>query len=135
MYFVPWAYEAQNSFHFYTLSDPNKARLMTDLNDAPAPPPVTKDQIRDINQRWEDNQITSNLFHLIQTNQVEMIEKALKNQPSYAHARSKDGRGPMWWAYEHGRKAVIKLLKSHGVSETLKDKDGIRPVDLADDEL
>ena len=86
---------------------------MTDLNDAPAPPPLTKDQIRDINQRWEDSQITSKLFHLIQTNEVGMIEKALKNQPSYAHVRSKDGRGPMWWAHEHGRKAVIKLLKSH----------------------
>jgi len=108
---------------------------MMEMNDAPAPPPLTKDQIRSINQRWEDNQATSNLFNLIQTNQIDMLEMALKNQPSFAHVRSKDGRGPMWWAHEHGRKDIIKLLKSHGVSEKLKDKDGIRPVDLADDEL
>lgn len=118
-----------------SFSDPNKARR-ADLNEAPAPPPpLTKDQIREINQRWEDNQITSNLFNLIQTNQIEVLEMALKNQPAYAHVRSKDGRGPLWWAHEHGRKAIIKLLKSHGVSDMLKDKDGIRPVDLADDEL
>jgi hypothetical protein len=122
-------------FFLLPLSDPNKARKMMEMNDAPAPPPLTKDQIRSINQRWEDNQVTSNLFNLIQTNQIDMLEMALKNQPSFAHARSKDGRGPMWWAHEHGRKDIIKLLKSHGVSEKLKDKDGIRPVDLADDEL
>lgn len=116
-------------------SDPEKARQMTKTNEAPAPRPLTENEIRDINQRWEDSQVTSNLFDLIQNNQVGMIEMALKNQPSYAHVRSKDGRGPMWWAHERGRKSIIKLLKSHGVRENLKDKDGVTPIDLSDDEL
>jgi ankyrin repeat protein len=40
-----------------------------------------------------------------------------------------------WWAHEHGRKEIISLLKSVGVSEKLRDKDGITPLELNDDEL
>jgi len=41
----------------------------------------------------------------------------------------------MWWAHEHGNKQIIKLLKSKGVSEKLRDKDGMTPLDLVDDEF
>jgi hypothetical protein len=40
-----------------------------------------------------------------------------------------------WWAHEHGRKEIISLLKSVGVSEKLQDKDGITPLELNEDEL
>ena len=68
-------------------------------------------------------------------NDVDSFATVLENQPAYAHVRSEDGRGPMWWAHEHGRKQIVKLLKSHGVSEKVKDKDGMKPLDMADDEL
>ena len=97
--------------------------------------PLSKDMIREINQHWDDNSITSNIFDLIKMNDVDTMAMLLENQPAYAHVRSKDGRGPMWWAHEHGRKGIIKLLKSKGVSEKLRDKDGMTPLDLADDEF
>jgi dolichyl-diphosphooligosaccharide--protein glycosyltransferase len=77
----------------------------------------------------------STLYELIKTKQLSQLEALLKNQPAIAHMRSKDGRGPMWWAHEHGRPMMIKVLKTHGVSEKLRDKDGITPLDLSSDEL
>lgn len=40
-----------------------------------------------------------------------------------------------WWAHEHGRKEIVSLLKSVGVSEKLRDKDGITPLELNEDEF
>ena len=40
-----------------------------------------------------------------------------------------------WWAHEHGRKEIISLLKKAGVSEKRRDKDGITPLELNEDEL
>lgn len=79
--------------------------------------------------------MTSALFDLIRRDDVETFAMALQEDPALAHIRAKDGRGPMWWAHEHGRKQIIKLLKSQGVSEKLRDKDGMTPLDLADDEF
>lgn len=103
--------------------------------DGPAPARPTEEQIKLINQRWEDNQVTSELFELIKRNDADSMALVLENQPLYAHFRSKDGRGPMWWAHEHGHTNIINLLKGHGVSENLRDKDGMTPLDLADDEF
>jgi len=97
--------------------------------------PLTKTEIRDINQQWEDTTVTSTLFDLIKRRDYESFAWHLEDQPSHAHVRSRDGRGPMWWAHEHGRKHMVALLKSHGVSEKARDKDGITSLDLADDEL
>lgn len=40
-----------------------------------------------------------------------------------------------WWAHEHGRTEIISLLKKAGVSEKRRDKDGITPLELNEDEL
>ena len=101
----------------------------------PSDVPLTKEHIKKINQKWEDNAVTSKLFEMIKTNDLDSLALVLENQPAYAHIRSKDGRGPMWWAHEHGRKEVVSLLKGHGVSEKFRDKDGMTPLDLADDEF
>jgi len=74
------------------------------------------------------------MFDLIKMNEFDSLAMLLEQTPVYAHVRSKDGRGPMWWAHEHGRKRIVKVLKSHGVSEKLRDKDGMTPLDLADED-
>lgn len=91
--------------------------------------------IKELNQKWEDNEATSRLFDIISMGDYDSFEFLLENNPTYAHVRSKDGRGPMWWAHEHGRPRMINLLKSRGVSEKRKDKDGITPLEISSDEL
>ena len=98
------------------------------------PVPVTKESINQMNQAWNDNDITSQLHQLISMNDAAGLAQVFGTQPIYAHLRSKDGRGPMWWAHEHGRKSIVKLLRSKGVSEKRKDKDGITPLDLSEDD-
>ncbi len=142
-----WAFSETSSPNPCFFSDPEKSKrralmkerkqtddMLQNTIDAPAEP-LTKEQIKEINQRWEDNEIMSTLYEIIRTQQLDQLEALLQSQPVIAHMRSKDGRGPMWWAHEHGRPMMIKILKSHGVSEKLKDKDGITPLDLSSDEL
>lgn len=68
-------------------------------------------------------------------NDVDSFKSIVQSTPHYVHMRSKDGRGPMWWAHEHGNNPIIKLLKSKGVSEKLRDKDGMTALDLSEDEF
>jgi dolichyl-diphosphooligosaccharide--protein glycosyltransferase len=131
--------------YFEHLSDPEKAKRRAEVRarkqrqaaeaGEQQPAALTNDQIKDINKKWQDSEVTSRLFNIIQMGDYDSFEFVLENNPSYAHVRSKDGRGPMWWAHEHGRPKMISLLKSLGVSEKRKDKDGITPLDISDDEL
>jgi len=135
--------------YFEHLSDPEKARRRAEIRERKArgespgqqprgqmeSQPLTKSVIKEMNQRWEDTEFTSQLFNFIRMNDVESFAMYLDSDPAIAHARSKDGRGPMWWAHEHGRKEMVMMLKSLGVSEKLKDKDGMTPLDVADDEF
>ena len=136
------AYQRQ---YFEHLSDPEKAKRRAEAkarkdrqaqtNGGKTAAPLTKEQIKEINQRWEDTEVTSRLFKMIHSRDYDSFEFVLEQNPSYAHVRSKDGRGPMWWAHEHGRPRMVELLKSYGVSEKGRDKDGITPLDIAEDEL
>ena len=116
----------------------------------------TKEDIRDINRQWADSDVTNVLFEIVKNNDLNKLALLAETQELLVHARSKDGRGPMvrcmhlvcyfhppfdshvcniaqWWAHEFGRKDIIEALKSLGVSDKLKDRDGILPADLADD--
>lgn len=94
--------------------------------------PLTKSQIKQLNERWEDNEATTKLYEIIKMNDLDSLAIVVDQQPILVHLRSKDGRGPMWWAHEMGRKGIVSFLKTHGVSEKLRDKDGITPLDIAD---
>ncbi len=96
---------------------------------------LTKAQIREINQDWQDTSVTSRLYEIIKSNDIDSLAYFLQEEPHAAHVRSKDGRGPMFWAHEMGRKSMVSLLKTHRVSEKVRDKDGITPLELGDDEL
>ncbi|KAL9187780.1 hypothetical protein ACHAXT_006158 [Thalassiosira profunda] len=126
------------------LSDPEKARRRAQIREKkereamgdygmPSSEPLTAEEIRDLNQRWEDSDATSAVYGLISHGDFDAFKDLVENAPMYAHVRSKDGRGPMWWAHEHNRPRMVKLLKSVGVSERLRDKDGITPLDLSDE--
>jgi dolichyl-diphosphooligosaccharide--protein glycosyltransferase len=71
------------------------------------------------------------LWNLISKGQLDRLKQLLDESPAMAHLRSEDGRGPMWWAHEYGKDDVVALLRSHGVSEDRKDKDGVTPLDIS----
>merc|ERR1711871_1717088 len=76
---------------------------------------------------WADTADTTRLWRLIHTNDLEGLQKALADDRGLAQLRSSDGRGPLFWAYEHNRPDMAKLLKAAGASDTVKDAKGETP--------
>ena len=61
---------------------------------------------------------------------IESLEDWLKINPDVVDVRSKDGRGPLWWAHERGDDAIVDLLLEYGADPEQKDSKGMRPGDL-----
>ena len=92
---------------------------------------ITDEDIDMINEQWENNEITTAMWGLINNNEYDRLKQILSQQPEMAHIRSSDGRGPMWWAHEKGNEKVITLLKKLKVSETRTDEKGLTPLDIS----
>jgi len=96
-----------------------------------APPrDETKKGVDEIYNTWEDTEDTTLMWSLITNNQVEDLKMWLEEDPTVAFIRSRDGRGPMWWAFEQRNEEVTKLLMSKGVPHTDRDAKGLTPMDL-----
>ena len=113
----------------------NKKRGSRDApQDQQARPQVARlspEQIEEVNKRWEDTEATGMMWEIIKRPEPEEFISALTENPQLAHIRSKDGRGPMFWAHEYGRKGMIKALRQLGVSEDRVDANGIKPTDIS----
>ena len=90
-------------------------------------------QIDAANARWEDTEETTELWRIITSGEITDLERVIRSNPILGHIRSSDGRGPMWWAFEHRKQEMVKMLMQHGVSHSERDKDGLTPVDLLDE--
>lgn len=84
----------------------------------------------EIYNKWEDTEDTTLMWTLISQNQVDDLRTWLEEDPSAAFIRSRDGRGPMWWAFEQRNEEITKLLMKAGVPHTDRDAKGLTPVDL-----
>jgi hypothetical protein len=82
-------------------------------------------------EAWDDNIMTTAVWEVINANDIRAYKELLQENPELAHIRSKDGRGPMWWAHEYGRVDFVKVLKKLGVSEELQDVNGVTPLSLS----
>ena len=78
----------------------------------------------------EDTEDTTLMWTLISNNQVEELKMWLQDDPTIAFIRSRDGRGPMWWAFEKRNEDMTKILMKAGVPHTDRDAKGLSPVDL-----
>ena len=119
---------------------------------------LSQEQIDEINKYWDDSPTTSQMWELISQNRVKEMIEILSDYPEAAHARSADGRGPLFWvsvhlshyfciknsflnffvllqAYEFGNEKMIRILKKVGVSDQLKDEKGMTALDLQRGEL
>jgi dolichyl-diphosphooligosaccharide---protein glycosyltransferase len=54
----------------------------------------------DIYNTWEDTEDTTLMWKLISSNSYDELKAWLDEEPRKAFIRSRDGRGPMWWAFE-----------------------------------
>lgn len=70
------------------------------------------------------------MWQLIKDNDVEQLSMWLEAEPHMAFIRSKDGRGPMWWAFEQRNEEVSKILTQAGVPLMDEDAEGLTPIDL-----
>jgi dolichyl-diphosphooligosaccharide--protein glycosyltransferase len=87
-------------------------------------------KIDEIYNTWADTEETTMMWRLISSSDVDGLKRWLEVEPHKAFVRSKDGRGPMWWAFEQRNEEVTKLLMKAGVPHTDKDAKGLTPVDL-----
>lgn len=86
--------------------------------------------VDEIYNTWEDTEDTTAMWKLISENAVEALTMWLEAEPHKAFIRSKDGRGPMWWAFEQRNEKITKLLMKAGVPHTDRDSAGRTPVEL-----
>mmetsp|Transcript_3962 Transcript_3962/g.8643 ORF Transcript_3962/g.8643 Transcript_3962/m.8643 type:complete len:996 (+) Transcript_3962:177-3164(+) len=93
---------------------------------------LSDEVIETLNEKkgWEDNDLTGLMWELISEPRPTDFMHALLENPELAHVRSKDGRGPMFWAHEHGRSSMIMVLEKLGVDDRREDANGVTPRDL-----
>jgi dolichyl-diphosphooligosaccharide--protein glycosyltransferase len=91
---------------------------------------AVKKQVDEIYNTWEDTEDTTLMWKFISSNQVDDLRLWLEEDPTRAFIRSRDGRGPMWWAFEQRHEEITKLLMKAGVPHTDRDAKGMTPVDL-----
>jgi dolichyl-diphosphooligosaccharide--protein glycosyltransferase len=92
---------------------------------------LTEELIADLNRHWEDTAVTTEMWQIVNDGDARILERVISQAPPLAHVRSKDGRGPMWWAHESGNKEVVAVLKKMGVRDDLEDATGLTPLDIS----
>jgi len=79
---------------------------------------------------WADTPTTTNMWQIISSGDLDELKKILEANPEYASVRASDGRGPLWWAHEYGKKEMIDELVKAGASEAERDADGKSPKEI-----
>ena len=75
--------------------------------------------------------LQTRLWEVINGDDMAGLDAMIKANPRVVFARSEDGRGPLFWAYEYGRQAMVTKLLDLGVDGSLRDKNGASPAELA----
>jgi dolichyl-diphosphooligosaccharide---protein glycosyltransferase len=125
--------------YFEMLNNPEKARLLArqlerEQKEKAAAnggsDETAKKRVDEIYNTWEDTEDTTLMWTLITNNQVDELKMWLDEVPTVAFIRSRDGRGPMWWAFEQRNEEITKMLMAAGVPHADRDAKGNTPVDL-----
>lgn len=120
--------------YFENLGNKNDGRLLNKpkaKKEQGKPKKISPEEIDMINEHWENNEATSKLYELIDGDHYDQLREIFKANAQVAHVRSEDGRGPMWWAHEKGKKKIVELLRKLKVSETRTDEKGVTPLSIS----
>lgn len=116
--------------YFEDLQNPQKAQKKAIAQEKTPSTPKVDIDVDEIYQRFEDTEDTTLMWKLISTDSYDELKAWLAEQPHKAFIRSRDGRGPMWWAFEQRNERITDLLMKAGVPHTDGDIKGMSPVDL-----
>ena len=127
--------------YFDDLRDPETARRKVmekaeqNQNKESVKPSVSDSEIAHrkqmLYQDYRDTEQSTMMWEFIHHNDLKSIRSWLSEEPWWAFVRSADGRGPMWWAFEHRNRAeIVQFLMSLGVPHNDKDSKGLTPADL-----
>ena len=84
-------------------------------------------------QQWVDTDTTSSIWSACSRRDIRTLKSIIEREPSAAFARSADGRGALFWAYEFGHTEAIEWLESLGVDPLETDVNGATPKQLGID--
>ena len=70
------------------------------------------------------------MWTIVKNNDLNSMKALIDAAPNVVHARSSDGRGPLWWAYEFKRESMKQLLLKRGCDPESKDRFGLRAMDV-----
>lgn len=84
----------------------------------------------EVYKRWEDTEDTVRMYNIIKDNNIDLLKAWLELEPNKAFVRSKDGRGPMFWAFELRNEEITTILLKAGVPKDDADSKGLTPRDL-----
>ena len=124
--------------YFEDLNDPNAAKKKIMEKELEAAKAAQQEagaaeepkSVDEVYNTWEDTEDTTRMWKLISSNSVDELKAWLEEKPHKAFIRSRDGRGPMWWAFEQRNEQITNLLMKAGVPHTDRDAKGMTPVDL-----
>jgi hypothetical protein len=85
----------------------------------------------ELNEEWANTELTTALWRIISTHDTKGLRNLLKQSPAVCKVRAEDGRGPLFWAWEYGHRAGIRLLTEGGAVTDAKDSNGSTPAELA----
>ena len=86
-----------------------------------------------VEEVWEDSETLSTLWSACSRRDSATVASVLEEDPSAVFARSADGRGALFWAYEFGHKEGIAMLERLGANPLAKDAHGMTPKQLGID--
>ena len=84
-----------------------------------------------LNEHWENSPLTTMLWELISENRFAEFNSLVQDSPGLVHVRSDDGRGPMWWAHEYGRRDFVDKMVEMKVREDRRDAKDLTPLDVS----
>jgi len=77
--------------------------------------------------KWANSEQLANVWRHVYQDDYDHLSAMLKEDPDLVHARTEDGRGPLFWAHEYGRPLMIALLETAGANPRAVDAQGKTP--------
>jgi len=88
-------------------------------------------------EEWRNTETTTRLWRVIsEKRSEELASLILAHQKEVLSARSEDGRGALFWAWEYGNEEALAIFLNFGIdieTKDMKDADGTYPMMMAYD--